>query len=198
MTTPRNLPAVQLMDLASDAWAIHDAARRSFIAQGAQGIPLLLDGLEDERLGLMAHRRILLILGELGVEQTIPVIRAALHRSLRRDDPIVRSGAMEALAAFRTPEAVGELVALLDHPNPDVVKHAAMLAGHTRAPAVLAPLRQLLASDDASRRHAAAVGLIRMDDAAARAALSEHLARETDDEVRTLIRVAGIGDPARR
>lgn len=38
MTTPRNLPAVQLMDLASDAWAIHDAARRSFIAQGAQGI----------------------------------------------------------------------------------------------------------------------------------------------------------------
>jgi HEAT repeat protein len=186
------------MALASDAWAAHDAARRSFLAQGVQGIPLLLSGLEDERLGLMAHRRILQILGELGREETIPAIRAALHRSLGRDDPIVRAGAMEALAAFRAPEAVGELIALLDHPNPDVVKHAAMLAGHTRAPAALAPLRRLLASDDASRRHAAAVGLIRMDDSAARAALSEHLARETDDEVRTLIGAAGIGDPGRR
>jgi HEAT repeat protein len=184
------------MALASDAWAAHDAARRSFLAQGVQGIPLLLGGLEDERLGLMAHRRILQILGELGREETIPAVRVALHRSLGRDDPIVRAGAMEALAAFRAPEAVGELIALLDHPNPDVVKHAAMLAGHTRAPAVLAPLRRLLASDDASRRHAAAVGLIRMDDAAARAALGEHLVRETSDEIRTLIRAA-TGTPLR-
>jgi HEAT repeat protein len=82
------------------------------------------------------------------------------------------------------------LIALLAHPGKDVVRYAAMLAGHTRAPAVLAPLRQLLAGDDASLRHAAAVGLLRMDDAAARAALIAHLATETDDEIRALIHAA--------
>lgn len=186
------------MNLASDAWVIHDAARRSFIARGAQGVPLLLEGLEDERLGLMAHRRILLILGELGIEQAIPAIRAALDRALRRDDPIVRSGAMEALAAFRTPEAAGELVALLDHPDIHVVRQAAMLAGHTRAPLALAPLRRLLDGGDASLRHAAALGLIRMDNDGARAVLADHLARETDEGVRSLLRSAGIGGSASR
>jgi len=120
------------MGLASDAQSSRDAARRWFLEQGAQAIPLLEEGLSDDRLGLMAHRQILLILGALGREQTLPVIRAALHRALDRDDPIVRSGAMEALAAFDTPESFGELVALLDHPNADVAKLAVILVDHVR------------------------------------------------------------------
>ena len=196
MAAPRELPDPQLMALASDARASHDAARLSFLAQGARGVPLLLKGLEDERLGLMAHGRILRILGALGRQDTIAPIRAALRRALDRDDPIVRAGAMEALACFRTSEAVGELIALLDHPNKDVARRAAVLAGQTRAPAVLVPLHRLLESDDASLRHAAAVGLIGMDDAAARAALGGHLAQETDDALRTLIRAA-IGGATR-
>jgi hypothetical protein len=108
------------MGLASDAQSSRDAARSWFLEQGALAIPLLEEGLADERLGLMAHRQIL------------PVIRAALHRALDRDDPIVRSGAMEALAAFDTPESFGELVALLDHPNADVAKLAVILVDHVR------------------------------------------------------------------
>lgn len=133
MGTQRSLPDPQLIALASDAQAARDAARRWFLAEGDRGIALLVNGLEDERLGLMAHRHILLILGELGRKESLPVIRAALHHALDCDDPIVRSGAMEALSAFDTPEALGELLALLDHPNADVANLAVILVDHMRA-----------------------------------------------------------------
>ena len=133
MNTPEDLPDPHLMGLASDAQVARDASARWFVAQGEQGIALLLRGLHDERLGLMAHRRILLVLGELGREETIPAIREALHRALERDDPIVRSGAMEALAAFRAPDAVRELEALLEHPDADVARLATILVDHVRA-----------------------------------------------------------------
>jgi HEAT repeat protein len=133
MSAPNDPLDPQLMALASDARIARDAAARWFLAQGEQGIALLLRGLQEDRLGLMAHRRILLILGELGREETIPVIREALHRALQRDDPIVRSGAMEALAAFYAPEAVRELEALLDHPNGDVARLATILVDHVRS-----------------------------------------------------------------
>lgn len=196
MSTPEDAPAAELMNLASDAAPAFESARRTLLAQGERAIPMLLAGLEDARLGSIAHGRILRILGELGRDETLPAIRGVLRRSLRDGDPIVRSAAMEALAGFQSEQAVHELIALFDHPVARVAGYAAVLAGQTRMRAALAPLQGLLASPDASLRYAAAVGLIRLNDAQARQLLSAHMLREHDAEVRELIRAAGIAAAA--
>lgn len=190
MPDPKELPPEELLALASGSAPALERARMWFRAQGAAGVPLLLRGLEDDRLGRLAHQQILRLLGELQREETIPAIRAALHRALDRDDPIVRAGAMDGLACFAAPEAVDELIQLLAHPNLDIVRRAAVLAGHARSPRALEPLRGLFGHADASIRYAAVQGLIALNLPNAWAALREQLAHEQDGQVRTLIRSA--------
>jgi HEAT repeat protein len=185
------LPDRQLLALASDAPGVWEEAAAAILALGTASLPLLERGLEDPRLGSVAHWRILLLLRQLGRAESVPAIRRALGRALEERDSSVTFGAMEALGAFHAPEAVGELVALLAHPDPDIVRRAAVLAGETRSPGALAPLVRLLDGGEPSIRYAATHGLIGLGSPEARAVLARHLARETDDEVRALIRSAG-------
>jgi HEAT repeat protein len=187
MTDPR------LVDLACDAPELSQAARRAFVVQGEAAIPTLLAGLEDQGLGGVGHWRVLRLLGELRIESALPAVRTALHRAAARNDPVVLPAAMEALAAFATPEAVGELVALLGFHDPHVVKRAAILLGETESPEALAPLAGLLTHGDPGVRYCAAGALLRLRDPRARAALAAHLERETDRDVRELIRIGRAG-----
>ena len=186
-------PDRELLALASDASGAWEEAGARLLARGASVLPLLERGLDDPRLGAAAHWRILRLLARLGRPESLPAIRAALHRALDHGNAPVLGGALEALAALAIPEAVGELVALLGHTDADIVRRVAALVGQTRSPAALAPLVHLLEHADPSLRYAAVHGLTGLDSPAARAALSVHLPRETDAEVRALIRSAGVG-----
>jgi HEAT repeat protein len=176
-----------LLELANDSPGIWEAAGARLMEKGAAALPILKRGLNDDRLGSVAHWRMLLVLRKLAREESIPLIRTVLRRALTRRDSSVINGAMEALAAFRTPEAVDELVALLDHADPDLVKHAAVLAGLAGGLRAAEPLLRLLRSQEASIRYAAARGLVQVDDPGVRTALELHLQNETDPEVRDLL-----------
>lgn len=183
----------RLVDLACDAPELYQAARRWFLSQGERAVAILVAGLEDDGLGSVGHWRILRLLGELHAESQLPAVRKALDRAAARNDPIVLPGAMEALAAFGTPEAVRPLIAFLDSPDPNVVKRATMLLGGVASSEAIGPLVSLLTRDDPGTRYCAAGALARLDDPRARAALAEHLPHEPDAEVRDVIRAAGIG-----
>jgi HEAT repeat protein len=181
------LPDPRLVDLASDAADLYEASRAWFLEQGAAAVPLLVRGLQDDRLGSVGHWRILLVLRELRRDEALPAIRAAFRRALDRRDPIVLPGAMEALARFSTPETAAELIALLGDPDADLVKHAAALLGLMGDPAAVGPLARLLEGENASIRFAAARALVQLNLPDARAALERHLPKEPDAEVRAVI-----------
>ena len=177
----------KLFDLASDSPGMQKAAHSWFVQQGPEIATALADALEDERLGSVGHWRILRLLQYFARQETLPAVLKAFHRALAPYNPITLPGAMEALAAFRTPEATNALIALLTENNLDIVKHAAALLGHTGDLNAVEPLVRLLGSDNPSLRYSATRGLIRLDSPSARAALDRHLGSETDHEVRELI-----------
>lgn len=177
-------PDPELLELASDAPGAWQEAAARLCERGVDALPLLERGLHDDRLGSTAHWRILLVLSELGREESLAMVRAALRRALARGDWAVITGAMEALAALRSPEAVDELLPLLAHDDPDVAKYAAVLAGKTGNRRAAEPLLRLLQSTNVSLRYAAATGLAELADPTTRAALERHLAGEQDAEVR--------------
>lgn len=177
-------PDPELLELASDAPGAWQEAAARVRARGLDALPLLERGLKDDRLGSTAHWRILLVLRELALKESLAVVRTALQRALVRGDWAVTTGAMETLAALRTPEAVDELLPLLAHPDLDVAKYAAVLAGKTGDRRAGEPLLHLLQSPSASLRYAAASGLAELADPTLRAALERHLAGEQDPEVR--------------
>jgi HEAT repeat protein len=180
-----------LVDLASDVPVIYDMARSWFLQQGPEITGALVKGLEDDRLGSVGHWRILLLLAAFAQLETLP----AILKALRRGDPIVQPGAMEALAAIRTTEAIDALITLLQEDNPDVVRHAAILLGNTGGVSAVEPLLHLLDSDNPSVRYSAAKALIQLDGPPVRVALQRHLENETDLEVRELIASVGVGVP---
>lgn len=177
----------QLIRLASDGPGAYEAARSWFEQQGPGIAAALAGGLEDAGLGSVAHWRILRLLAYFAREETLPAILKAFHRARAPYDPIVLPGAMEALAAFRTPEASGPLIALLQESNLDIVMSAAALVGYTGDLNAVEPLLRLLSSDNSSLRYSATRGLIHFDTPTVRAALEKHLETETDSGVRELI-----------
>ena len=176
-----------LIDLASDNQEIQKAAESWFVQQGPDITSSLARGLDDDDLGSVCHWRILRLLQHFAKQETLPAILKAFRRALERKDPIVLPGAMDALAVFRVPTATNALIAALEEPNLDLVKHAAALVGQTGDLNAVEPLFRLLDGDNPSVRYSAARGLIQLHDPSVRAALEKHLERETNLEVRELI-----------
>jgi HEAT repeat protein len=158
-------------------------ARERLAARGRAVAPELVRVLREDRLGGVALGQVLELLGELGEQDTLPAVLAAL------DDPraLVRSAAMRALAAFPGPDATDALLALLREPDRDVVKHAAALLGVRGDPAAVPSLVALLGDEEAGVRYSAAGALRTIDGPDARTALARHLERESDADVRALI-----------
>lgn len=185
----------QLVRLAADRPQIYMAAQDWFSQQGERIVPALVQGLEEEDLGAVCHRRILLLLRYFAKEETIPAILKALRRALRNGNHIVIPGAMEAVAVFHTPEALQTLMGLTQASDPDIVKHAAVLLGQTQDAAAVEPLLSLLASTDPFIRYSAVKALLQLEVPTARAALVRHLETETDAEILVLLHSAGLGKP---
>src|ERR1044071_4711467 len=122
-------PEEQLIRLASDNTSIYQDAWRWFLDQGPSIAPVLIAGLDDSDLGSVCHWRILLILREFAVPSTLPAVLKSFRRALERKDVIVLPGAIEALAVFKTEEALSALISVLQSGEIDDVKHAAALLG---------------------------------------------------------------------
>jgi HEAT repeat protein len=183
----------RLIDLASDHPGSYESAGAWFLRQGPPIAPALAAALDNPDLGAIAHWRILLLLRQFADPGTLPAILRVLRSAAARRDPIVLPGAMEAAAAFRDPEAAQALIELLQHPDPDTVKHAAVLAGGTGDARAFEPLLRLLANPSPLIRYSAAKGLIALGGPAVQDSLRRHLESETDPEVRALILSAGGG-----
>lgn len=176
----------QLFDLVSDIPALNEQARLWFLSQGSGIVDILINALEDRRLGSVGHWRILLLLRSFAQEKTLSAILKVLHDN----DPITRPAAMEVLAAIKTPLAVNALVDLLGHANTDVVKYASVLLGQTGDKRAVTLLLSLLNSPDPSIRYSAIRGLLGLNGPEIRSILIEHLEKETEPENQGLIRSA--------
>jgi HEAT repeat protein len=186
----------RLFQLAGDSPMLAEDASGWFLQQGAAVADRLVAALDDTQLGSIGHWRILRILSALALPATLPGVLAALERARRQRDNSVLPGAMEALAAIGTPEAVAALVDLLAEGNRDTALHAAILLGSTADPGAIEPLLARLASPDAGMRYVAAQSLLNFADPAVHAALARQLLTETDPDVRTLLSGAGYGSPS--
>lgn len=184
----------QLDRLASDAASIYEDAFRWFRAQGPAAAPTLHRGLGDRTLGSTGRWRILLLLRELALPSTLPAVMSAFREALAESNPVVLPGAMEALAAFDSDEAISALVSVLDSGNADFVNHAAVLLGDrvaaqgNGAPHAQAALADLLARPDAAARASAARGLIRAGTPSAIESLRRQRVTETDRRVLELLK----------
>jgi hypothetical protein len=178
----------QLDRLASDAASIYEDAFRWFRAQGPAAAPMLLRGLDDRTLGPTGRWRILLLLRELALPSTQPAVLVAFREALAESNPVVLPGAMEALAAFDTDEAISALISVLDCGNADFVNHAAVLLGDrvagqgNGASHAQAALAGLLARPDAASRASAARGLLRAGTPSAIESLRRQRVTETDPQ----------------
>jgi HEAT repeat protein len=176
------------MRLASDHGPIYDDARRWFLERGAGAVPILVEGLEDPRLGSVAHWRILLLLRELRVSSTLPAVVKAFRKAVADGDVIVLPGAMEALAAFEEEEALSELISVLESGNADWINHAAALLGHKGGRRAEEALAALLASEHAWARRSAARGLLIVKTNFGRDLLRQHRKTEQDPGVLELLK----------
>jgi HEAT repeat protein len=176
-------PDAQLVRLASDNTAIYQDAYRRFLAQGSSAVPTLIQGLDDSRLGLVCHWRILLLLREFALPATLPAILRAFHSAVERDDPIVLPGAMEALAVFRREESTAALISVLQSANIDRVHHAAALLSNIGGSRATEALAALLHHEAPALRKTAVRALRKMDTSQAREILERHRVRETDADV---------------
>jgi HEAT repeat protein len=173
----------QLFRLAADRPAIYQDAWRWFLAQGAPVAPVLAGGLEDDRLGNVAHWRILLVLRDLREPSTLPAILRAFRTAVAAKNVIVLPGALEALSAFDDEEAWAALISGLDLADPDAVSHAAVLLAHKGGPRAEQAIARLLARPDMRSRQAGVAALLRIDSESARDLLARHRAIETDPDV---------------
>jgi HEAT repeat protein len=180
-------PHDQLIRLASDAASIYDDARRWFLSRGQSIVPVLVEGLEDKRLGSVGHWRILLLLRELGLPSTLPVILKAFHAALEEKNPIVLPGAMEALAIFDSDEAMSALISVLGSGDADFINHAAVLLGDKGGKRALDALTTLLPDQNPRVRQSAVRGLLKIHTDVAREILRQHRRIEKDPGVLKLI-----------
>lgn len=179
-------PQEQLIRLASDNTSIYEDARDWFRQQGSARVPTLLEGLENDRLGLVCHWRILLLLREFALPSTLPAILAAFRKAFARKDPIVLPGALEALAAFPSEEATAALITVAISGQPDDVIHAAALLGARPGDRVVEALASLLAHENRTVRKNAVKSLVQNNSSKAREALRARRAVEKDPEVLAL------------
>jgi HEAT repeats len=178
-----SMPDQHLIDLASDVHDISETALEWFLQQGPMTTTILVEGLDDNRLGSVGHSRILHLLRYFSKDETVP----AILKAARKYDPIVLSAAMQALAAIKTPECIDALCTFLQEDNPDIAKQAAILLGETGAASAVKPLLRLLDSNNTSVRFCVVSALIQLDGSSVYADLGQHLERETDLEIRDLI-----------
>jgi HEAT repeat protein len=181
-------PHDQLIRLASDSPGIYQDAWRWFVSGGASIVPILVEGLGDERLGSVAHWRILLILRELALPSTLPTILEAFHAALRQRNPIVLPGALEALAVFDDEDAMSALVSALRSGDEDIVNHAAVLIGDKGGSRAVEVLSRLLTDQSPRLRQSAVRGLSKIDTDAAIEILRKHRSSEKDPGVLALMR----------
>ncbi|MEZ5351529.1 MAG: HEAT repeat domain-containing protein [Bryobacteraceae bacterium] len=176
-------PQEQLVRLASDSQSIYEDAWEWFRSEGPSSAPVLVEGLGNDRLGLVCHWRILLLLREFALPSTLPAILAAFRKSLERKDPIVLPGAMEALAVFPSEEAASALISVLSAGGTDDVKHAAALLGQRGDARSVEALGALLENKLATIRQSAISALKVTSSSRAGELLKKHRARETDPGV---------------
>ena len=180
-------PDEQLFRLASDDQRSYDDARRRFLSQGPAIAAALVKGLDDKRLGDVGHWRILLLLRELRVPSTLPAVLKAFRAALASRNWIVLPGALEALAAFDSDDALHALIAALDSGDADTVNHAAALLGDKKSKRAEDALVALLTRDDAAFRQSGARALLKIDSDSARNVLEQHRAKEKDPGVLKLL-----------
>jgi HEAT repeat protein len=177
----------QLIRLASDEASVYRDAWRWFLAQGSPIATPLAQALDNERLGSVGHWRILLVLRELAVPSTLPAIVTAFRRALAQNNPIVLPGAMEALAAFDSDDALSALIAALDAPDPDTVNHAAALLARKGGRRAEDAVATLLNREAVAIRQAAVSALLKVDSESAREILRRHRSREIHPAVLKLL-----------
>ena len=170
----RFTPEQQLDRLASDNKGIYQSARQWFFDQGPAIAPLLVSGLDDPHLGSIAHWRILLLLREFALPSTLPAVLKAFRGALERNDVIVLPGALEALAAFKTDEALEALISVLQSGAVDDVNHAAVLLANWGGDRATQALISLLDHQDESVRKSAVKGLRKINSPLAQEALRRH------------------------
>jgi|ERR1700683_1754849 len=181
----------QLIRLASDQEFIYQDAWRWFVRQGPPIAPVLIEGLDDSRLGSVAHWRILLVLREFALPSTLPAILKSLRLARERRDPIVIPGAMEAVAAFPPEQSVPVMDLLLDSPDTDDVQHAAALLGNVGSELAVNSIKRLFSRPELQVRKSAVRALLRVNSPSAREALERHRLEEPDPEIRALMGPSG-------
>jgi HEAT repeat protein len=183
----RSSPEHQLIRLASDNTSIYQAARQWFLDQGPSITSILIGGLEDADLGSVAHSRILWLLQQFELPSTLPAVLKTFQRALDHKDFIALPAAMEALAAFKSEEALSALISVLQAGEIDDVTHAAALLGDWGGDRATKALIALLDHPDAGVRKSAVQSLLRINTAATQEALERQRIRETNPDVLALI-----------
>lgn len=167
-------PEDQLVRLASDDKPIYQSAWRWFLDQGPAIAPVLVSGLDDPDLGSIAHWRILLVLREFALPSTLPAVLKAFRSAFERTDVIVLPGALEALAAFKTDEALEALISVLQSGADDDVIHVAGLLANRGDDRATPALISLLDHRDESVRKSATKALQKINTPLAQEALQRH------------------------
>jgi hypothetical protein len=78
----------QLFELASDIPTLNEPARLWFLSQGSSIVDILIDALEDRRLGSVGHWRILLLLRSFAQEKTLPAVLKYCTITIQLLDPL--------------------------------------------------------------------------------------------------------------
>jgi HEAT repeat protein len=177
----------QLLRLASDNTAGHQDAAQWFLEQGAAAAPDLVRALDNDRLGFVGQWRVLLVLRRLALPETLPAILDAFRRALAANNPIVLPGAMEALAAFDSEDAIAALIDALASTDPDTVNHAAALLADKGGRRVENALTGLLDRDAVPVRQSGVSALLKLGTNSARETLRRHRTREQDPAVLKLL-----------
>jgi len=183
----RDDPEYQLFRLTSDNTSVYQDAWKWFLDQGADMAPVLVEGLDNQLLGSVAHWRILLILRELALPSTLPAILKSLRRALQENDPIVLPGALEAVAAFSAEHAVPPLDSILNSQQFDGMKHAAALLAKIGGDSAVTSLAKLLRHPRPDIRQSAVQALLKLNSDSAREAIKRHRDQELDRDIRALM-----------
>ena len=154
-----------------------------FQAQGPAALPFLMNAFAQEGAGTLRKVRIVETLGAIGDPAAVPLLRTVLNGSELSWE------SAQALGKVGNDEAATALIDCLSDANLELVKNCIRSLGLIDSDAAAQALRYQLAHNDASLRYYAAQALIQAKPQAWGDALREHLAGETDAEVRRLIEV---------
>jgi hypothetical protein len=193
MSQPDSHQAIEehLVKLASDNAVLQEIAREWFRSQGMNAINELEMALNNPGLGAVAHWRIMRLLAELNPTGSTPAVIHALDRGLETQNHTLITGAIEALRAINNDSAIQRLIELLGHPNTDIVKQAAIALGALHPEQALDSLLRMLSTADESVRYTVVGALLQYENPSVKDRLHEHKKRETDEEIRQLMKTSG-------